>query len=1356
MTTITSVIPNNGIDVTNGIGPITGGTLIQINGSGFNTASTVVLDTTTCTNFFANNTTINVTIPSNNAGDVALYVKNNVDAVLVTSIFTYYDYPTITSIVPTIGPLIGSVVTVNGTNYSTITSVTLNDVSLNYVNPTPFVITASLPSSSAGQSTIKINTLNGTASTIFTYVDPPIITNTVPNIVALTGSTITMNGFNFYDTLQNPLSLTIGSSPLAISSFTQTSITATTPSLAANTYALQVNALGVLSNTSNIIYVNAPTITSIVPNNLFVSGGIITINGTNFYDTLQNPLSLTIGSSIIAITSFTETTIIATAPASTIGVYPLQVNSIGVLSNTSNITYVATPTISNIVPNIVPLNGSTITINGSNFSNILQITCDGVPVNFASTIISTTEISTVVPSLTAGTKNVIVIVQAGSSLPLPVTYVDSPTITSIVPNITPLSGLPITITGSNFYSTEQSPLTLTIGASPVAITSFTQSSIIATTPALAAGIQNVIINAVGGSIASSIIYTNTPTISNIVPNVVPSTIASAITIYGTDFYSTAQNPLSLTFGSSPLVITSFTQTSISTIVPPSTIGTYQLEVTAVGGLSNPSDITYVTNPIITSIVPNIAPLSGLPITITGSNFYSTAQNPLSLTFGSSPLAITLFTQTSITATTPPSTIGTYPLRVTAVGGLSNPSGITYVSNPTITSIVPDGGFSGGNTSITINGSNFFSSIGNPLSVTIGSPVTITSFTPSTISGTTNITSPPGIYNVIVNASGGPSTLSNAYKYANAPTILSLNPSRGPTIGNVPITISGTNFITTSTIALNITMNTISIPVSSFIVPVAINSSTLITVTPPPLPSSTYNLVVSTIGGVASIIYTYFDVLKIDSIVPAFGATNKESGQGVTITGTEFSNVSAVKINSISMAFLINSPTQIVSVFTKSSNAGTQTVLLYNTTGNYSPTTGKFTYVDPPTITNILPNSGRITGGTPVTIIGTNFIGTDDIPISVKIGGVQATIVSPDTVTPASNTSTTTPITLIVPPNVAPGLTTVDISTIGGSITLANAFTYISPTITSIVPNIGPLEGGTFIRINGTLLSSIDATQLNTPTVTIDMIPVSISSITDTEIIGITPPGFEGSKQLDIIWSNITISSTYEYSDELLIRSIYPTGGTIDGGTPIIINGKGFFGNVSITIGGNAVNSSTVDPSNTFISAITPPGSIGIKEVKIVRTTLTVITNAYFYFNYLSPIPDPPYTDKQCPAPPYNATNFTSANSSVYNTLVSYAKNSPNYPWNTSTNPQDVYKSQQNTVYFNTLNQKTIAIKKANDNRITAGLPGNMPYPTFKSQTERLMYTQGLTLTAARNKMTGENPSRPMGVPCSTIYNIINS
>jgi hypothetical protein len=129
---------------------------------------------------------------------------------------------------------------------------------------------------------------------------------------------------------------------------------------------------------------------------------------------------------------------------------------------------------------------------------------------------------------------------------------------------------------------------------------------------------------------------------------------------------------------------------------------------------------------------------------------------------------------------------------------------------------------------------------------------------------------------------------------------------------------------------------------------------------------------------------------------------------------------------------------------------------------------------------------------------------------------------------------------------------------------------------------------------------------------------------------------------------------------------------------------------------------------------------------------------------------PPYGQRQCPAPPYNATNFTSANSTEFSTLVSYANNSPNYPWATGSNAQQIYRSKQNITYFNTLNQQTQAVRTQN------GTLGRAPYPQFKSDAERLMYIQGQALTAARNKLTGQNPSAPAGVPCSTIYEIINS
>ena len=130
---------------------------------------------------------------------------------------------------------------------------------------------------------------------------------------------------------------------------------------------------------------------------------------------------------------------------------------------------------------------------------------------------------------------------------------------------------------------------------------------------------------------------------------------------------------------------------------------------------------------------------------------------------------------------------------------------------------------------------------------------------------------------------------------------------------------------------------------------------------------------------------------------------------------------------------------------------------------------------------------------------------------------------------------------------------------------------------------------------------------------------------------------------------------------------------------------------------------------------------------------------------------PPFNSQICPAPPYNATNFTSSNTVVLDTLQNYARTTPNYPWATGSNAQQIYRSNQNVTYFNNLNLQTQGVKANNLTNNTTG-----PYPRFKTDAERLMYIQGMSLTASRNIITGQNPSGPAGVPLSTIYQIINS
>jgi hypothetical protein len=124
----------------------------------------------------------------------------------------------------------------------------------------------------------------------------------------------------------------------------------------------------------------------------------------------------------------------------------------------------------------------------------------------------------------------------------------------------------------------------------------------------------------------------------------------------------------------------------------------------------------------------------------------------------------------------------------------------------------------------------------------------------------------------------------------------------------------------------------------------------------------------------------------------------------------------------------------------------------------------------------------------------------------------------------------------------------------------------------------------------------------------------------------------------------------------------------------------------------------------------------------------------------------------CPKPPYNSLNFTSANSTIYNELVSFANNAPLYPLDPGADKKEVSEYRMGITTFASMNQKTIQFKQLNQST----LAGNIPYPTFSSESERMKYNHGRLMTAARNRMTGQNPSLPAGVPYSTIYQIQQS
>src|SRR5262245_15280244 len=143
---------------------------------------------------------------------------------------------------------------------------------------------------------------------------------------------------------------------------------------------------------------------------------------------------------------------------------------------------------------------------------------------------------------------------------------------------------------------------------------------------------------------------------------------------------------------------------------------------------------------------------------------------------------------------------------------------------------------------------------------------------------------------------------------------------------------------------------------------------------------------------------------VANVNPNTGPTS--GGTSVTITGTNFSGATVVRFgNNAAGSFTVNSATQI----TATSPAGVGTVdVTVTTEGGTSATStaDQFTYVPAPapapTVTNINPNTGPSSGGTSVTITGTNFSGA----AAVRFGSNAAGSFTVDSATQITATSPT--------------------------------------------------------------------------------------------------------------------------------------------------------------------------------------------------------------------------------------------------------------------------------------------------------------------------------------------------------------
>lgn len=314
--------------------------------------------------------------------------------------------------------------------------------------------------------------------------------------------------------------------------------------------------------------------------------------------------------------------------------------------------------------------------------------------------------------------------------------------------------------------------------------------------------------------------------------------------------------------------------------------------------------------------------------------------------------------------------------------------------------------------------------------------------------------------------------------------------------------------------------------------------------------------------------------SIDDIDPDQGPT--AGGTEVTITGENFTGATSVTFGDEEADFDVDNDGQITAT-TPANDAGNVTVTV--TTPDGSDTT-TFTYVAPPapSISSMNPDEGPTSGGTEVSIVGSNFVDVE----SVTFGGTPA---SDFTVESSSQISATSP------PHAA-GTVDVEVTTAGGSDT--HDFTYYdAPSISSIDPDEGPASGGTFVAITGTGFTPES-------TVTFDGTPATgVSVVNSGEITAVSPAGSPGTVDVEVTTQGGSDTHDFTYFAAPNASNIDPDEGPTSGGTEVTITGSGLTGTTSVTFGGEDATGFTVD-NDGQITATTPPHAPGTVDVVVTN------------------------------------------------------------------------------------------------------------------------------------------------------------
>ncbi len=680
-----------------------------------------------------------------------------------------------------------------------------------------------------------------------------------------------------------------------------------------------------------------PLITSLTPNS-GQEGTVVTIAGLHFGATTG---AVTFFNGIAGTpTNWTDTSITVPVPTgATTG--PV------VVTNTSNVSSNGVPfTVGGTISGVSPASGATgatVTISGTNLSGATQVTFNGTPAATPYQNNTATQIVVTVPGGATTGPIVVTTPNGNATSPSSFTVVPAPAITNLS-SLTGAVGQSITITGTNFGPTQVTNSSVTFNGTAAPVTSWSDTSIVVPVPA-GATTGNVVVFAAGVASNNSP-FTVIPNITGVNPS--SAAVGATVTIAGTSF-GASQSSSTVTFGGATATVNTWSDTSISVIVPSGT-GTQSVVVTVNTQPSNGFSFNYIPPPSITNLSAGSG-YAGSSITITGTSFGATPSSS-TVTFNGATAVVNNWSDTSLAVTVPAA--ATTGNVVVTVGGVAS-NGVPFTVLPNITGVSPSSGPA--NTAIIINGTRFGSPQGTSTVTVNGTLATVSNWSDTSISATVPVGAPAGVGSVVVTVGGQPSN-GFTFNVIPPPSISGVSPASSP--AGTSATVQGVNFGSSqgsSTVTFNGTLATVngiwtdtSIPV---IVPGSLpqgSAPVVVTVSNQPSNPSPFTVVPNT------------NLPHIDSFTPTSGT----NGTVVTIAGLYFSGTTAVKFNgAAATTFNPDSDTQITVVVPAGATTGpisvTNGVGTTLSSTNFTVTLIKFSTFEAGTLTDPATGVSSTTG-----------------------------------------------------------------------------------------------------------------------------------------------------------------------------------------------------------------------------------------------------------------------------------------------------------------------------------------------------------------------------------------------------------